>query len=192
MRLSLPLLPAVFAIAVTAAAQDIPTLKAGQWEMSSSQVKTGAGAANPPTKTTMCTDAAMQKELVSMGAGMSKDMCSKHEMKRDGARVVTTSECKIGESKISSRAVMTLSGDTGYKTEISATYDPPFMGMKDSRSTIEGKYVGPCRDGLVPGDFIMPSGQKINVKGVLERKSGQPMPLPKTAPAPKSSPPPAK
>ncbi len=151
MRLSLSLLPAVFAITVTAAAQDIPTLKAGQWEMSSSQTKTGAGAANPPTKTTMCTDAAMQKELVSMGAGMSKEMCSKHEMKREGARVVTTSECKIGESKISSRAVMTLSGDTGYKTEISATYDPPFMGMKDSRSTIEGKYVGPCRDGLVPG-----------------------------------------
>ena len=192
MRFSLPLLCALLATTATTVAQELPTLKPGQWEMTASQSKAGSGAANPPTKTTMCTDTAMQKELVSMGAGMSKEMCSKHEMKRDGARIVTSSECKIGDSKIASRAVMTLSGDTGYRTEISATYDPPFMGMKDSKSTIEGKYVGPCRDGLVPGDFIMPNGQKINVKGVLERKPGQAMPLPKSTPAPKSSPAPAK
>ena len=53
--------------------------------------------------------------------------------------------CKIGESKITSHSVMTMQGDTGYKTEVSATYDPPFMGMKDSTTTVEGKYVGPVQ-----------------------------------------------
>jgi Protein of unknown function (DUF3617) len=168
-------------------AQDYPTMKSGQWEMTSTSTKAGGGA-NAPAKTTMCTDAAMQKELIAMGAGMSKDMCTKNDFKRDGSKIVTTSECKIGDSKIQSRAVMTLSGDTGYKTEISATYDPPFMGMKDSKSTIEGKYTGPCRDGLVPGDFIMPGGQKVNMKAMLDRKASMPPPMPGSAPAAPAAP----
>jgi len=179
------------AIAPAALAQDYPTMKPGQWEMTSTSTKAG-GAANPPAKTTMCTDAAMQKELIAMGAGMSKDMCTKNDFKRDGSKIVTTSECKIGDSKIVSRAVMTLTGDTGYKTEISATYDPPFMGMKDSKSTIEGKYMGPCRDGLVPGDFIMPGGQKVNMKAMLDRKAGMPPPMQGNAPAAPKAPAPAK
>jgi hypothetical protein len=169
-------------------------MKSGQWEMTSASTKAGGGA-SAPTKTTMCTDAAMQRELIAMGAGMSRDMCTKNEFKRDGSKIVTTAECKIGDSKIVSRAVMTLTGDTGYRTEISATYDPPFMGMKDSKSTIEGKYVGPCRDGLVPGDFIMPGGQKVNMKAMLDRKAAMPPPMPgapKSAPAAPKAPAPAK
>lgn len=180
-------LAAACVLAPVALAQDYPTMKPGQWEMTSTTTKAGGGA-NPPAKTTMCTDAAMQKELIAMGAGMSKDMCTKNDFKRDGAKIVTTSECKIGDSKILSRAVMTLTGDTGYKTEISATYEPPFMGMKDSKSTIEGKYTGPCRDGLVPGDFIMPGGQKVNMKAMLDRKAGMPPPMPGTAPAAPAAP----
>lgn len=175
-----------FAVATVAFALDLPTMKAGQWEMMSSSSKAGGGA-NPPAKTTMCTDAKMQKELIAMGAGMSREMCTKNDFKRDGAKIVTSAECKIGDSKIVSRAVMTLTGDTGYRTEISATYEPPFMGMKDSKSTIEGKYVGPCRDGMVPGDFIMPGGQKVNMKGMLDRKASMPPAMPKAAPAPKSA-----
>ena len=43
-----------------------------------------------------------------MGAGMSREMCTKNEFKRDGAQFVGNAECKIGESKIVSRSVMTL------------------------------------------------------------------------------------
>ena len=108
-------------------------------------------------------------------------MCTRNEFKRDGAKHhVGSAECKFGESKIVSRSVMTLTGDTGYKTEINATYDPPFMGMKDSQTTLEGKYVGPCRDGMVPGDFIGPDGQKFNIKGIAIK--GKP-PMPPAQPA---------
>ena len=60
---------------------------------------------------------------------------------------------------------MTLTGDTGYHTEINATYDPPFMGMKESQTMLDGKYVGPCRDGLVPGDFITPERPEVQHEG---------------------------
>ena len=106
------------AAASLALAQDYPKLKSGQWEMTTTNAKAGPGA--PPTKSTMCTDDALQKEMISMGAGMRKEMCTKNDFKRDGATITTSSECKIGDSNVVSRAVMTLAGDTGYKTEISA------------------------------------------------------------------------
>ena len=165
------------AAASLAIAQDYPKMKSGQWEMTTTSAKAGAGA--PPSKSTMCTDDALQKEMISMGAGMRRDMCTKNEFKRDGSKITMSSECKIGESKVVSKAVMTLSGDTGYKTQVSSAFDPPFMGMKDSQTTLEGKYVGPCRDGMVPGDFITPGGQKINIKGMAMGKA----PMPPTQPA---------
>jgi hypothetical protein len=63
---------------------------------------------------------------------------------------------------------MTLSGDSGYRIVISTKFDPPVMGMKDSSTTMDGKYVGACRDGLVPGDVVMPDGRKMNVKNMSQ------------------------
>ena len=182
---------ATLAVAAVAMAQDYPKMKPGQWEMTSLPSKAGGAA---PTKTTMCTDEAVQKELLAMGAGMTKDMCTKSEFKRDGSRFTMTAECTLGESKLRSRAVMTVSGDTAYRTEISATYNPPFMGMKDSQTILEGKYVGACRDGLVPGDMVMANGQKINLKTLATRTppmpagGAKPPTAPKAAPGPKTAP----
>jgi hypothetical protein len=148
------------------AADDFPKLKAGQWEM-----LTGAAKDTAPRKTTLCTDDAVQKELISMGTGMQKEMCSKNEMRREGSRVISNSQCKIGESTIVTKAIMTFTGDTAYRTEIDSTYSPPFMGMKEAKTTMEGKYVGPCRDGLVPGDMVLPSGQKMNIKNIGNAKA---------------------
>lgn len=179
MRVSLAVLAAA-TFASAAIAQDYPKLKAGQWELVTSTTKAREGA--PPTKSTLCTDDAVQKEMMTMGAGMSRDMCTKNETRREGPRIIGSAECKIGESRIVSKSVMTLTGDTGYKTEIHATYDPPFMGMKESATTLEGKYVGPCRDGLVPGDFVGPNGQKFNLKGIGAMKGAMP-PLQPARPA---------
>jgi len=177
MRMPVTVLLATVLAASGAAAQEYPKLKAGQWELTMSSAKSGADA--KPTKSTMCTDDAVQKEMTSMGAGMSREMCTKNEFRREGSRYVGQSECRIGDSKILSRTVMTLTGDTGYRTEINATYDPPFMGMKEAQSVIEAKFVGACRDGLVPGDFITPGGQKMNLKGIGYAKT----PAPSTQPA---------
>jgi hypothetical protein len=38
--------------------------------------------------------------------------------------------------------------------------------VKDSQATLEGKFVGPCRAGLQPGDVLMPDGRKFNMKAV--------------------------
>ena len=153
-------------------AQDYPVLKSGQWDMMVMQGKQGA----PARHSTMCIDASVQKEMAGMSAGMNKDMCSRLDVRRDGARYITDAECKLGESKLKSHAVMTMQGETGYKTEITSSYDPPFMGMKDASTTVEGKYLGACKDGLVPGDIVVGNGQKFNMKNMNDMKSKAPAP----------------
>ena len=167
-RATLLALPFALACGVPtpAFAQDYPKLKAGQWETTTTSSKTPGAPAN---KITICTDDTVQKQMMDMGKGMSKEMCSKSDLHREGGKYVGESVCKFGESTMTSHSVMTLQGDTSYKTVVNATYDPPLMGMKDVTSTIEGKNVGPCRDGLVPGDVLTATGQKFNMNSMPTR-----------------------
>jgi len=139
---------------------DFPTLKAGQWEM----VTTPSTPGGQPRKSTICLDASTQKAMLDMSAGMQKEMCSRMDMRRDGAKFITDAECRLGTSVVKSHAVMTMIGDSAYRTESSATFDPPFNNLRDAKTVIEGKYVGACRDGLKPGDVVTASGQKINLR----------------------------
>lgn len=161
-----------------ALAQDYPQLKPGQWEMTSSSSKS---ADAKPNKMTMCTDVAVQKQMMDMGKGLSRDLCSKLDVRREGDKYIGDSVCKVGESTMTSRSVMTVQGDTAYKTVITATYDPPLMGMKEANTTIEGRNTGPCRDGLTPGDVVGADGRKFNMKSYANPQ--------RAAPAPKAKPP---
>jgi hypothetical protein len=163
LRMRLPAFLLVLAVALAApvTAQDFPIMKAGQWETSTTTSRAPTG---PLSKITMCTDEAIQRQMMDMSKGMQREMCSKSDIRREGGNYVGDSVCKMGESKMTTHSVMTIQGDTAYKVAITSTYDPPFMGMKDSQTSVEGKYVGPCRNGLQPGDVVMPDGRKMNMK----------------------------
>jgi Protein of unknown function (DUF3617) len=154
-----------------ALAQDYPKLKPGQWEMTTSTTQSPDGK---PHKMTMCTDAAVQKQMMDMGKGMSRDLCSKLDVRNDGGKYIGDSVCQVGATTMTSHSVMTVQGDTAYKTVVTATYDPPLMGMKDANTTIEGRNTGPCRDGLEPGDVITADGRKFNMKAFGNLPSAQP------------------
>jgi len=152
--------------AVSAVAADYPTLKSGQWEMTTTTSMSGG----TPRKSTICLDASTQKAMLDMSVGMQKEMCSRSDIRRDGPRYITDAECKLGESVIKSHGVMTMAGDAAYRVESSATYDPPLMkDVRESKSVIEGRHTGPCRDGLVPGDVVTAGGQKINLNQLPPR-----------------------
>jgi len=111
---------------------------------------------------------------MNIGEGMRREMCSKAETRREGSKYIDDSVCKIGAGTMTSHSVMTVDGDAAYKTVVSATYDPPFMGMKESTTTIEGRNVGPCRDGLEPGDVVTATGQKFNLKSMANLPHAMP------------------
>ncbi len=186
MRIPTLLLCIAATSALPAAAQDYPKLKSGQWEITTSTSRSGPAA---PNKITVCTDEAVQKQMMDMGRGMGKEMCSKFEMRQDGARFVGDSVCKMGESTLTSHSVMTMQGDTGYKTVVNASYDPPFMGMRETTTSVEGKNVGPCSMGMKPGDVVTPTGQKFNITTMSGRP---PAASPPTSSAPPVAAPPTK
>ncbi len=168
--------PAILAAALSLAASapvaaiDYPTLKNGQWEMTTMQ----GSAGGQPRKSTLCLDASTQKRMIDMGAGLQKEMCSRMDMRRDGAKYISDAECKVGNSVIKSHGVMTMQGDTAYRTESSATYDPPlFNDVRESKTVIEGRYTGACGDGMKPGDMVTPNGQKINLNDLGQRPAAK-------------------
>lgn len=155
---------------LVASADEYPTLKPGQWEMTTTTDRAGA----KPQTSTICFDAALQKDMVEMGNGMRREMCSKSDMKRVGTQYITDTECKLGNSVVKAHAVMTMKGDSSYRTEASATYDPPLMNdIRQSKTVVEAKFVGACRDGLVPGDIVTGAGQKLNIRQLQQERAAR-------------------
>ncbi|MFX8385602.1 DUF3617 family protein, partial [Acinetobacter baumannii] len=86
---------------------------------------------------------------------MTKEMCSKTDISTQGSNLVVDSVCKFGESKVSSHAVMVGDYKLGYTMTSQSTYSPPMMGMTESITKVDAKWMGPCLPGQKPGDVIM-------------------------------------
>jgi hypothetical protein len=148
------------------AAPDYPKLKPGLWEMTTSASR----APDAKSKSTLCLDASIQQEMIRMSSGMMAGMCSKSEFKMSGNKFIGEAVCNLGGSTMKSKSVMTMNGDTSYRTEAQATFDPPFGGQTESKSVIEGRHIGACKPGQRPGDLTMPTGQTINIRNVMSGK----------------------
>ncbi|CAG1010489.1 hypothetical protein BURK2_04045 [Burkholderiales bacterium] len=159
-HLMTPLLGLFIAAPALAQSLDLPARKDGLWQMST------ASAGSPPSISTMCIDKTFGKEMMQMGSGMQKEMCSKHDLKREGNKVHMHSVCKFGETLATTQGTAVFSGDTGYRMDMHTLYNPPVMGMKEAKTTIEAKWLGPCKPGQKPGDVTMANGMTINMRGM--------------------------
>lgn len=146
-------------------AAEPPVLKSGLWELSRS-----AGAQSDAKRvTTMCLDESVQAQMREFGLGMAKELCSKSDRRFEGNRLIIDAVCKLGETTMTTHSVMTFASNTAYHTDGSATYDPPMMNMTDTKSSIDGKWVGDCKPGQQPGDITLESGQTINIKSMIKK-----------------------
>lgn len=154
----------LLAAATAAAAQDFPKLKPGLWQMTTTSARRDGHAPQP---TSMCLDDSVQQDMFRMSTGLMMGMCSKHDIKVAGSKLTAAATCDLGGTKMQSRAVMTLSGNTAYRTEAHATFDPPMMGTRESTTVTEGRHVGACKPGQRPGDMILPGGQAVNIRQLM-------------------------
>ena len=157
---------ALLAAASTASAQDFPKLKPGLWEVTTTNTGREGAAPRP---TSMCLDDSVQQDMYRMSTGMMAGMCSKHDVNVSGSRVTMSAVCDVGGTKMRSQSVMTLTGDTAYRTETHATFDPPMMGTAESTTAIQGRHVGACSPGQQPGDMTLPGGKTINLRQLMGR-----------------------
>ena len=146
-------------------AADLPVLKSGLWEVS--RVSTQQGSKTHLT--TMCLDDSVQAEMREFSMGVAKEMCTQNERTIEGNRMTVKATCTLGPTTMKTTSVMVFSGNTAYHTNALASYDPPFMNMTEVKSTIDGKWSGPCKPGQLPGDIVTETGQTINMKTMMKK-----------------------
>jgi Protein of unknown function (DUF3617) len=160
--LAVGLLPASGAIAV-----ELPMRKAGLWEM-----KVLSGGTVPEMTMQQCTDATTDKDMSTAMAPMAKEICSKQDIQKTATGYVTDSVCGIGGITVKSRAEITGDFNSAYTVKTSSQSEGGLAGAaRDSKSTIEAKWVGACKADQKPGDIIMPGGMKMNVKDMEKMKA---------------------
>ena len=154
------------ALACSALAAEPPVLKSGMWEVARS------GSQQPERKnlTTMCLDESVQAQMREFGMGAAKEMCTQNDRSMVGNKMTMTATCKLGPTTMKSSSVMTFNGNTSYHMDGSATYDPPMMNMTESKTSVDAKWVGPCKPGQQAGDVTLENGQTINIKQMMGTK----------------------
>lgn len=158
------ILPLFAAFIPTLAYADLPLRKAGQWEVT-------VDAAGTVQTMKQCTDA--NTDRMMMDSSTASDTmglkCAKNETKQSGQTWITDADCTMGPTRIISHSELTGSLDSAYKTVVKASYEPPLMGQKETTSTINGKWIGPCPEGEKPGDLTFANGMKMNIMSMLKK-----------------------
>jgi hypothetical protein len=160
--------------AVASAASELPTRKAGLWE-----IKSSADDGNsPPQVIQQCVDAATDKQMNETFGTSAGAKCSKNDIKKSGSTIIADSICKFGATTSTTRAVYSGDFNSAFTVKVSTTMEgstaktaPGRAGPNDS--TIEAKWLGACKPGQKPGDVVTTEGAKMNI---FDLQKGAPPP----------------
>ena len=149
MRTSTCLMLTAAALSSTLAmAIELPDMKAGLWESS-----TTMGAATRPVRATMCMDNAGYQRLHEQVSRNLKNPCRNIDVQHTGSVYTTTTQCQFGSGKPSvSTTVLTMSGNTAYHSEMRASDHTVEM-------IIDARFLGACPAGMKVGDMTGPDGK---------------------------------
>ena len=186
MTLRVPLLAAIAAALVPFAAAfgetpiEFPARKSGYWEINMvHQSATPAPTPEPAMVVHACIDTVTDAQMMQAGLSMTKGMCEKNDMTRDGSTIVIESVCTMGPMKTTSHTVVSGDFQSAYTVKITGTVDgmPAIAGggkgpMKTAM-TQNAKWLGDkCPDGVKPGDMQMPGGMTINTNDMFKAMGG--------------------
>ena len=155
-------------------AADMPKRKSGLWETTITSSRS-----NTPHTIQRCIDKTTD-DLTSPQTGPRTSpkepqmQCEKRDFRKDGDKMVIDSVCKHSGTTVTTHAVVTGSFDSSFRMESTSTFDPPMNGLKDSHTTVESKWLGPCAPDQKPGDIIMPGMGKFNPQEMMDRMQKMP------------------
>jgi hypothetical protein len=161
--------------ATDAAAVDLPTRKAGLWEMK--MVRTGGSI--PDMTMQHCTDASTDKQM-STSFSPGKETCAKQDIQKTATGYVSDSVCTVAGMTVTSHAEITGDFNSAYTVKSTAHTERAGSPAKDSTTTVEAKWLGACKADQKPGDIVMPGGMKMNILELDKMKSMMPQ-LPQKA-----------
>jgi Protein of unknown function (DUF3617) len=149
--------------AVSISAAELPTRKAGLWE-----VKTTASAGRS-IQFQECVDAKTDQAMQAQVGSMPQRDCSKRDVQKSGDTTTIDSVCTVAGKTRTSHVVISGSFDSGYTMAITSQGDAP----APRTTTMSAKWLGPCAADQKPGDMIMPNGTKMNLQD-MQKGMGQP------------------
>jgi Protein of unknown function (DUF3617) len=154
--------------APAARADEMPLRKPGLWEMKI--VKTGSVL--PEMTMQHCTDETTDKQMSTAFSPVAKETCSKRDIAKTATGYVSDSVCSVGGATMTSHADLTGDFNSAYTVKSTAHSDKgPASVPRDVTSTIEAKWLGPCKPDQKPGDIVMPGGFKMNIKDAEKLKN---------------------
>src|SRR6201746_855990 len=144
--------------ALAASAIEMPTRKAGLWEMK--MVRTGS----PLPGMTMhhCTDETTDKAMGSTFSPMSKDICSKNDIQKTATGYVTDSVCTVGGISVTSHSETTGDFNSAYAVKVTSHSQGGPSGPRDNNMTVQAKWLCACKPNQKPGDILITGGRKIH------------------------------
>ena len=159
--------------ALPALAAELPTRKAGLWELKMSfENRSGAG----PT-IQQCIDAATDQMMQSSAGPLAQAGCSKRDVQRSGDTITIDATCTLAGKTATSHSVITGSFDSAYTMTVTSQSDA--MPGGSMTMTMAAKWLGPCAADQKPGDMIMGNGLKMNILEMQKRGASQGVPLPR-------------
>jgi hypothetical protein len=167
--LSLGFCTGVLALSMaTAGAEELPTRKAGLWEMKI--VKTGSKL--PDMTMQHCTDPTTDKEMSDSVSPLAKQICSKRDLVKTATGYVSDSVCAVAGVSMTTHSEIVGDFNSGYTVTSQSHSDKGPTGTPlGTTTTIEAKWVGACKPDQKPGDIVMPGGFKLNVKDAEKLKN---------------------
>jgi hypothetical protein len=159
--------------AMPASAAELPSRKAGLWEIKMSFENRNA----PGQVIQQCIDASTDQMMQSGVGSNAQAACSKRDVQRSGSTITIDSTCTVGGKTTNSHTVISGSFDSAYTTTV--TSDGEAIPGGKMSMTMAAKWLGPCTGDQKPGDMIMGNGMKINILDMKKRGAQPATPLPR-------------
>jgi len=145
-----------------ASAVDLPTRKAGLWEITTDR----SGHAMTMQQ---CVDAATDQAMQTRAGTAPQRDCSKHDVQKSGNTTTIDAVCTVAGKTRSSHIVITGSFDSAYTLTVTSQAEGQPAGQP---VTLNAKWLGPCAADQKPGDMIMPNGMKMNIQNMQNMQKG--------------------
>ena len=124
-----------------------------------------------------CTDAATDKDMMANSNPSMQQSCTRTELQKTATGYVSDSTCKFGAMTTTSHSEITGDFHSAYAVKVTGHNTGRPAGMPaDTNTTIEAKWIGPCKADQKPGDVMMPGGLRMNVKDMQQTRDSLPQP----------------
>jgi len=163
----------VVAGALPALAAELPTRKAGLWEVK--MTFENRGTTSPAIQ--QCIDASTDQMMMSSAGPLAAGACPKRDVQRSGNTITIDATCTLSGKTATSHSVVTGSFDSAYTMTVTSQSESLPGGSMTM--TMNAKWLGPCTADQKPGDMIMPGGVKMNILDMQKRGASQSVPLPR-------------